>query len=148
MTDKLKSYGIFELKITDNNGKIVDYIRKSNSIRSEFTSLVAQTLAGVSGKACPYITSIYLYDTSGNSIKSLSYSTRGTVTGSNYNGATAVFEDTSSDSYTVGSAILRGEYMSGGSPIGTSIAQATGLNKSKGSTQTLTATWTIYLPYG
>jgi len=139
MTARVK--GILNIKVVDKNtNRVVSCERLENDLHQAFAEDLANTLVGTSGYAVGKIDKVTLYDTGNAYIKDLTPpTTLECLSYSDHYEAHAVFEDSSSDEYTVGLVDLIAVRDS----VSRIVAFKSGLSVTKTADQKLIVDWTI-----
>lgn len=141
MKSGIRAEGKITIKLVDRNtGIIVSEKTLRNDININFAEDLASILAGMSGYDIGQLDKVELYDSSSALIKELSPpTTLERLAGADHYDAHSVFEDDSTDEYTVAEAYLHYKWDS----TYRCIAFKRGLNVSKAADQKLVVDWTI-----
>lgn len=141
MKSNIRAKGILNIKLVNKKTGELEYNEKlENELHSGFASGVCGELTGESGVYVGKIDHVDLKDSGGSLIKTLTPpSTLEHLTYSDHDEAHAVFEDASTDEYTVGQVFMVSVYNS----TNRTIAFKQGLNVSKSADQKLIVDWTI-----
>jgi len=141
MKDRVAAKGFLNIMVVDKKtGKIVSHRKLENDLHQAFAEDLTNTLVGTSGYAVGKIDKVSLYDTGNAFIKDLTPpTTLECLSYSDHYEAHAVFEDNSSDEYTVGLVDLIAVRDS----VSRIVAFKSGLSVTKTADQKLIVDWTI-----